>query len=716
MEKLKLDLEYCYGIERLTEEIAFGTSNTVVIYASNGIMKTSLANTFKALQNGTQPKDRLFNKASKCEISCDNTVIDKDMISVIKSFDDIDSISSQTKLLVDEDSKREYDNISAEILDKKKKIVASLNRYSGVKKEELENVICKDFSNNDIHKLFSDFEALEVSQDFSDIKYTDIFNKDVIDFLKEPNVAQNIQEYFEKYQSILESSSLFKVGVFNPSKADNVAAVLKKENFFNAEHKVKLKGVDEDFDSYEDLNKRLLEEKKIILENADLLKIEKQIKKVAVKNFRELLEKNRIVSELADLDAFKIKLWNSYMDKERFHITELNETYNVGLENLKEIEQRATEQATSWDNVISKFKSRFFVPFDVRVENKASSILGKDVPNIQFVFLDEETGNESCFRQRELGNQEILSQGEKRAMYLLNVMFNIEERKESGQNTLYIIDDIADSFDYKNKYAIVQYLKELSESPNTFQFILTHNFDFFRTLQSRVLGNKYRRSHSYVTIKEGNVINFVGSGHKYQDEPFTHWKKNLDNKRFLLSSIPFVRNLIEFKEGNKAYDFIALTSLLHSKSDTESREIQHIKSIYESILICSGFEAHNDTDNVFQMLMNEADLIYNEDTELGINLEEKIILSIATRIKAEKYMWSLVSDTSEISNNQTGRLFQRFKTEHAASYPNQLKILEEVNLVTPENIHINSFMFEPIIDLSINHLKRIYNDVSKLID
>jgi len=34
--------------------------------------------------------------------------------------------------------------------------------------------------------------------------------------------------------------------------------------------------------------------------------------------------------------------------------------------------------------------------------------------------------------------------------------------------------------------------------------------------------------------------------------------------------------------------------------------------------------------------------------------------------------------------------------------------------MTPENIHLNSFMYEPIIDMTDEHLKKLYEDVSKL--
>ncbi|MAZ72345.1 MAG: hypothetical protein CMC70_04275 [Flavobacteriaceae bacterium] len=714
MDKLKLNLINCYGINKLEQELTFGDFNTIVVYASNGIMKTSLANTFNAIQKGEQPKDRLFNKPSTCEITCDGIAIKPEMISVIKSFDDIDTIPSQTKLLVDEDSKKEYDEIYQDIEEKKHKLIISLNKKSGVKKDDIEKTICNAFRKNDFYEILSDFENLEVGDDFSEIKYNEIFNPDVISFLKQPNVIKDIEDYFEKYQTILEKSSLYKAGIFNPSKADNVAASLKKENFFNAEHSVKLKGVEKEFKNFEALNQKLTEEKKEIIENEDLLKIEKQIKKVAVKNLREILEKNRIVKELINLDDFNMKLWLSYFDKERFYISELLETYKNGLAKLKEIEEKAEQQATVWDEVIKKFKARFSVPFDVRIKNKSSSILGKDVPNINFIFTDDITGNESAFEQKELGRKEILSQGEKRAMYLLNVMFNIEARLEEGIPTLYIIDDVADSFDYKNKYAIIQYLKDIAEIEDNYQIILTHNYDFFRTLQSRILGGSKRRSHSFVTIKEDSEITLIQSGHKYQDEPFNDWKKKLNEVRPLLSSIPFVRNILEFKSGNGTEHFKTLTSLLHCKTDTQTITIADIKAIYNDTISSNGLDTHDNNESIHNLLMIEAEDIFNNHTEISINLEEKIILSIATRIKAEEYMWSKVNDKSEITNSQTGKLFNRFKLEHGETLINELNVLEEVNLVTPENIHLNSFMFEPIIDLSMNHLKKIYNDVKNL--
>jgi hypothetical protein len=80
---------------------------------------------------------------------------------------------------------------------------------------------------------------------------------------------------------------------------------------------------------------------------------------------------------------------------------------------------------------------------------------------------------------------QVLSTGEKKALYVLNIIFEVEARKKLLQPTLFVVDDIADSFDYKNKYAIIEYLMEISEVTCFRQLILTHNFDFFRTIESR---------------------------------------------------------------------------------------------------------------------------------------------------------------------------------------------------------------------------------------
>ena len=41
-------------------------------------------------------------------------------------------------------------------------------------------------------------------------------------------------------------------------------------------------------------------------------------------------------------------------------------------------------------------------------------------------------------------------------------------------------------------------------------------------------------------------------------------------------------------------------------------------------------------------------------------------------------------------------------------------MLEKSHMITPELIHINSFMYEPLIDMSIEHLTDLYRECKNL--
>ena len=50
-------------------------------------------------------------------------------------------------------------------------------------------------------------------------------------------------------------------------------------------------------------------------------------------------------------------------------------------------------------------------------------------------------------------------------------------------------------------------------------------------------------------------------------------------------------------------------------------------------------------------------------------------------------------------------------------FPNDtatLRALDRVNLMTPENIHLNSFMYEPILDMSDEHLRDLWDEILAL--
>ncbi len=736
MEKLSFELKNCYGINYLKDNLDFSRKNIFSIYAPNGSMKTSFSKTFLMLSQGEEPKDDLYQIPSEYTITTDNNEtqsITSEEIFVIKPYDAYTANESISTLLVDEARKTEYDTLIASILTKKKSLITNLNKYSGIKKDSLENVLLKDVGETNLIEFLDNLNINELSDTYKDIKYSLIFNADVLSFLRTPDVIDNINNYITEYNRLLEESSYYMQGVFNPSKADTITKTLTKENFFRAGHAVKLNGKDEIL-TEEEFNAELDAAKLAITGNANLKKIETLLtKKATVKDFQDLIsEKPSLLVELAlnNLANFKKVLWYAYIKSEETAISILVNDYNEAKGRLEEIEAEASNQVTKWKKVVEKFKERFSVPFDISIANKTSAILGKEAPNLIFNF-DDNNGNTSNLERERLNTLDILSQGEKRALYLLNIIFEVQAKKLSNQITLFIIDDIADSFDYKNKYAIIEYLKEISEYEHFYQIILTHNFDFFRTINSRL---NMDRSNKLQVIKTDTEIKLIPELYQ-KKHPFQVWKDKLSSDvKYILVLVPFVRNLIEYGK-NIETDFLFLTNLLHQKADTRTIKFSDLKTIYSEYLDKDNFGTVADDDFVYESIMHYADNINPQEH----NLENKIILAMAIRLKAEEVMKESISNKADFTfswskkvggipteftgnntdflvyvneaSNQTRTLYDGYKQFETDE---NKETIESVLLMTPENIHLNSFMYEPIMDMSIDNLTTLYTKLGEI--
>jgi len=389
----------------------------------------------------------------------------------------------------------------------------------------------------------------------------------------------------------------------------------------------------------------------------------------------------------------------------------LIDIYNNGKNQIESIVEKAKSQESSWKNIVDLFNNRFLVPFDLEITNMEDMILKDvEVPAINFIY--KENDEEKKLERNDL--IEYLSRGEKRALYLLNIIYEIESRKIDENPVLIIMDDIADSFDYQNKYAIIEYLEDIVIENFFKVIVLTHNFDFYRTLSSR-LG--LPRQNVFMISKKESEIQVVKG--QYLKNVFAQWKDKIHdkencNKRIFIASIPFLRNLSEYYNGKNSFSYIKLTSLLHHKTDTDKISVQDIKQYYLDIWGVK-IKVHGNT-KIFKMIINEADEIIKKESQ-EINLENKITLSIAIRLIAEKYMKSNIHDKSkieDIKSNQTRNLYKILKSEN--NQDSLLPILSKVNLMTPENIHINSFMYEPILDMADDYLKKLYSEIKEAIN
>lgn len=83
-------------------------------------------------------------------------------------------------------------------------------------------------------------------------------------------------------------------------------------------------------------------------------------------------------------------------------------------------------------------------------------------------------------------------------------------------------------------------------------------------------------------------------------------------------------------------------------------------------------------------------------------------------IEKLKNNWqNIVNILSNIKWNQTRKLYEELKELNLLD-ENEEKILKSVLIITPELIHINSFMYEPLIDMWDFSLIELYKKVENL--
>lgn len=161
---------------------------------------------------------------------------------------------------------------------------------------------------------------------------------------------------------------------------------------------------------------------------------------------------------------------------------------------------------------------------------------------------------------------------------------------------------------------------------------------------------------------------------------------------------------------------------------------------YSSVVVIRA--AKNYREKALQVSL-KYDLIINTANGITLDdckLENKIVLSIAIRLCAELFMKSEISKlsisyklkwTKKIDGKDTeitGNKDEFFEYIESSTYQTRLlfkvyiqigrkeniEVLDHVNIMTPENIHLNSFMYEPILDMDICELKGLYDDVKNL--
>lgn len=724
VKALKVALKNCHGIRELDATFSFETGNAVAVYAANGTMKTSFARTLANLADGQETSDHMFPaRETERRVTDENgSDLDPSDVVVVLSYDEeLGPTEATSTLLVNPDLRKEYEGLQVDLVDAREELVAALKEQSGTKSDVIATLSRVFTQQNDkffeaLVRISYEVEQLEDTR-FADLPYDLLFNDKVDAVLRTPGVQSELAKYVTRLNELLDESTFFNRSSFTFYNATNVTKSLGDNGFFSAKHSLLLHGEDtpRTVASEADLKALIAEEKKRITDDDVLRKKLDAVEKAVQKNvdtrrfFDFIANREELLPEFANVDSFQQSVWKSYLKAHEALFHRVVKCFKDTEARRKEIELQAAAESTQWEKVIQIFNDRFFVPFRLSAENKHRVMLGQETM-LKLVFQFEEGGESTGVERDDLLS--VLSNGEKKALYILNVLFEMEARKAAGRETLFVIDDLADSFDYKNKYAIIQYLKEMADHTNFKLVLLTHNFDFFRTLVSRgVVG--YNRC--FMAQKGESKI--VLSQAEHVNNPFIRsFKKNFFTEGMQrVASIPFVRNIIEYTKGIDDADYITLTSLLHWKNDSASITNAELDRIFNDTF--RGQESKtwgSPNQSVIDLLLLQADHALAADE--GVNFENKIVLSIATRILAEKYMVAVLNDprfTDAIVANQTQVLFQAFRNRGLGTLQAR-ETLDGVVLMTPENIHVNSFMYEPIIDMSDMALRELYSRVKTL--
>ena len=497
MNKLNMELINCFGIDSLNYEFDFEKGNVFSIYARNGLMKTSFAKTFQLIQQGKKENisDAIFDEQGSAIVQVDGQELNKEQVFVVKSYESAYE-SDISSLLIKGDIQRQLQDV----FKMRTKLLKALEKDSGLKIKrislgktvyELEPTLIKDFefTEKDILSNLTELASYEPEIECGSIPYSAIFDETVLKKIKDSKFQDGIHDFITSSNEIYSSFEYLEKGNLTLPKLKDLKKALIKDGFFVKQNKVILSG-QEAISTSEVLEQHISNIETKIQETPAYKAIENLLNDSKGITLKDVIERNPEIIEFLAIDKLPILkkcLWASYIKQNIALFRELSDKYKDFSEAIDALEIDDTQ----WKKALDIFNQRFTVPFVMNVVNLKGAIIGENVPQVEFSFKKGEI-IKTIDRSR-LEKLDTLSQGEKRALYLLNIIFDIEQIKNTGRETLLIIDDIADSFDYKNKYAIIEYLYELAQDPNIYMLILTHNFDFYRTIAGRLPVNRSNR-------------------------------------------------------------------------------------------------------------------------------------------------------------------------------------------------------------------------------
>lgn len=738
MKKVQIKITNAYGIGSFNHEFDFDFSTargsghqkpehsqTNIIYARNGTMKTSLAKALDSFAKGAPISDPIHNRVASVELIADGTPIDREGVFVVKSEEEYFESDNMSLLLADSASQERYAEIMTELDAAESELFETSGHTIGIYAASRKSIerFEADFEvdDNRLALLLSIKTEVDAArEEYRGFDYKILTDKKVTDFLDKSATQTMLRSYVDSYEKILESSEYFQEGAFDYLNAFAVQKSLDTNNFMRhgVENSVVLRkkdGTTEEVKSIDDLKEKYESDKNRIFETLE--------KQEEYQKFDNAMDKNEnlrglqkwvrgnkeLVPYLQNYKNTRRQIWyRSFLEHKESYDNFVN-VYEAHRDELESLIKASRNLATEWKKVVEDFKASFRPPFDMVIKNQEDVVLKQERPIIVIKYIDDRGGTEREIAA-DILYQHVLSKGERRALYILCIMFELHMRKLRGDESLVIFDDIADSFDYRNKYSIIEYLHSISFncSNKIHMILLTHNYDFFRAFRMRCSIHWSTSTKALEAHRNRGVITLRGGVYTKEFERIKDLSRTDINAALTL--IPLVRNIVEYR-GDASFD--TLTNILHVKSASADVTMTDVCDIIESNVSALDLSMHKDISSAQQKILDTAENIIQNVND---SMEHKVVLSMATRIMTETYIKArFISDgkTLDEDSYQTGKWTEAFCVEYPRESDKQ-RILRSVNIVTPELLHVNAFMYEPIIDMSIQEIAETYSAVKGL--
>ena len=252
----------CYGLKSFElNNIRFDTCKAALIYAPNGVMKSSLAHVFDDISKGKATSDRIFsNEPTAYSITHytsqytyssanPNNLTSTDRIYVVNSFAEKFEFTKETvsTLLADERTRNLYNILIENFSGHIRRIEEKLRILSGVSKNQIKNRLIKDFGLTDMADWTDIFEKLNekisTAQNYSffeECKYEDLFSDKALEVYAKREFISSIDSYISELNNLLADNPVLNTR-FTDQRAENLGKALSNNNIFDAQHTIRLK-------------------------------------------------------------------------------------------------------------------------------------------------------------------------------------------------------------------------------------------------------------------------------------------------------------------------------------------------------------------------------------------------------------------------------------------------------------------------------------------